>query len=476
MSKQNPEQLQQPPCDMISEVSVLGGILNGGVDDASDAFEILDAAEFYSEKHRLIFTAMRRITERSEPCDPVILQAELTNLGTLERIGGLGYIAELIDAVPTAANIRYHARVVADHARLRKLLAACQQTVIAVHERGEASVAEIIDDAERRVFEIAENRQDAQYTSVHDLLGPVFDDIQLRMDTPDGMTGVPTGLKDLDEMTGGFQKGDLVVLAGRPSMGKTALAVGCALHASIEHKVQIAIQSIEMGDTPIVKRFLAYESLVDLGRIMRGRLNDEELVRLAQAAGHLTRIPMFVDRSNPITTMQIRGKLRRLKASTMPELGMVIVDYVQLIRGDGENRTQEVSGISRDLKAIAKEFDVPVIALSQLSRAPEQRSDHRPQLADLRESGSLEQDADLVGLLYRPEKYFDDEKHRGRAELIIAKQRNGPTGTIHLNYISECTRFQDGSAPPRDDETESTGKRNGRRGGRAQRFGGGGQD
>ncbi|MFW6201563.1 MAG: replicative DNA helicase [Gemmatimonadota bacterium] len=436
-----------------AEVSVLGGMLLDG-DAVARAVEVVDDSMFYREANRRIFRAMARLFQRGEVIDPVTVSEELKKTDELDAIGGMSYLADVIDSVPTAANIEYHARIVRERALLRRLIEASSQIIGDAYEIGEKTVEQILDEAEQRIFQVAQTHEREGFVWIKKVLYPTFERIEQLQAAQGGITGVPTGFSDLDEKTGGFQKGDLVILAARPSMGKTALAVGMGLHAAISHQTPVALFSLEMSKEQLVQRMLCTEALVDLGRLLRGRLSDDDYVRLAQAAGHLNTAPVWIDDSGVLNVLEMRAKARRLKAD-QPDLGLIMVDYLQLMQASGkeENRQQEVSEISRGLKALAKELNVPIIALSQLSRAPEQRTDHRPQLSDLRESGSLEQDADLVMFLYRPEYYLtpleaEEKGLIGRAELIIGKQRNGPTGSIDLFFRKECARFE--SFTPRE--------------------------
>jgi replicative DNA helicase len=440
---------RQLPYAPEAEVSVLGGMLIDA-DAVARVIEIIDDSMLYKEANRRVFRAMARLFQRGEVLDPVTVSEELKNTDELEAIGGMGYLAELLDAVPTAANVEYHARLVRDRALLRRLIDASSQTIRSCYELGERSVEQVLDEAEHRIFQVAQSHDREGFVWIKKILYPTFERIEQLQAAQGGITGVPTGFPDLDGITGGFQRGDLVILAARPSMGKTAFVVGAALHAAIAKQVPVALFSLEMSKEQLVQRMLCSEALVDLGHLLRGRLTDDDYVRLAQAAGHLNTAPIWIDDSGVLNVLEMRAKARRLKAE-QPELGLVIVDYIQLMQatgGQAENRQQEVSAISRGLKALAKELHVPIIALSQLSRAPEQRTDHRPQLSDLRESGSLEQDADLVMFLYRPEYYVIDKSEveekglAGKAEVIVAKQRNGPTGMVELYFRKECTRFE----------------------------------
>jgi replicative DNA helicase len=438
---------RQPPYAPEAEISVLGGMLIDP-DAVSKAIEVVDESMFYREANRRVFRSMARLFQRGAVIDPVTVSEELKKTDELESVGGMAYLAELLDSVPTAANIEYHARIVRERALLRRLIEAASQVIRDSYEVGERTVEEILDEAEQRVFQVAQSHDRTGFVWIKKILYSAFEQIEKWQQSHGGITGVATGYPDLDELTGGLQKGDLVILAARPSMGKTSLVVGMALHAAIAHQAPVALYSLEMSKDQIVQRMLCHEALVDLSALRRGRLSDDDFVRLAQAAGHLNTAPIWVDDSGSLTVLEMRAKARRLKAD-QPNLGLIIVDYIQLMGSNGkaENRQQEVSEISRGLKMLAKELNVPIVALSQLSRAPEQRTDHRPQLADLRESGSLEQDADLVMFLYREERYMTEAEAEekgivGHSELIIAKQRNGPTGSIALYFRKASTRFE----------------------------------
>jgi len=438
---------RQPPYAAEAEISVLGGMLIDG-DAVAKAMEIVDDTMFYREANRRVYRGMSRLFQHGQVIDPVTLGEELKKTDELDGVGGMAYIAELLDAVPTAANIEYHARIVRERALLRRLIEASTSIIQDVYEAGERTVEQVLDEAEQRIFHVAQSHERAGFVWIKKILYPTFEKIEQLQAAKGGLTGVSSGLYGLDGMTGGFQKGDLVILAARPSMGKTALVTGIGLQAAISQQVPVALFSLEMSKEQLVQRMLCYESLVDLGRLMRGRLAEDDYVRLAQAAGHLNTAPIWIDDSGSLNVLEMRAKARRLKAD-QPELGLIVIDYIQLMHAstEAENRQQEVSAISRGLKALAKELGVPILALSQLSRAPEQRADHRPQLSDLRESGSLEQDADLVMFLYRPEYYLppleaQEKGLTGKAELIIGKQRNGPTGTVDLFFRKECTRFE----------------------------------
>ncbi len=439
---------RQPPYAPEAEIAVLGGMLIDA-DAVTKAIEIVDDSMFYREANRRIFRAMARLFQQGQVVDPVTVSEELKQSDELEAAGGMAYLAELLDAVPTAANLEYHARIVRERALLRRLIDASSQIIRDSYEIGDRTVEQVLDEAEQRIFQVAQSHEREGFVWIKKILYPTFERIEQLQAAQGGITGVPSGFHDLDEMTGGFQAGDLVILAARPSMGKTSIVVGMALHAAIAKQIPVAIFSLEMSKEQIVQRMLCHEGIVDLGRLLRGRLSDDDYVRLAQAAAHLNTAPIWIDDTGSLSVMEMRAKARRLKAD-QPNLGLIVLDYIQLMgagSGNAENRQQEVSQISRGIKTLAKELGVPIIALSQLSRAPEQRTDHRPQLSDLRESGALEQDADLVMFLYRPERYMTPQEAEekgvvGKSELIIAKQRNGPTGIVELFFRKESTRFE----------------------------------
>ncbi|MDT8368741.1 MAG: replicative DNA helicase [Longimicrobiales bacterium] len=441
---------RRPPWSPEAETSVLGGMLIDH-DAVTRAIEIIDASMFHREAHRRLFRSLVRIFERGDVIDPVTVQDDLRRTDELETVGGLDYIAELMDAVPSAANLEFHAKIVREKALLRRLIDASQETIRSAFEQGERVVEEILDEAESRIFQVAQSHEREGFVRVKDLLWPTFEEIERLQEAGTSVTGVPTGFTDLDRMTTGLQRGDLVIVAARPSMGKTSWVLNVAATAAIEHQTAVAIFSLEMGKEQLLKRFLSSEGRIDAQHLRRGGMTAEDHKRLAAAAGHLNTAPIWIDDTPGATVLEMRAKSRRL-ASEMKqegtELGLIVIDYLQLMGSDGrtESRVQEVSLMSRGLKALARELEVPVIALSQLSRAPEQRNDKRPMLSDLRESGSIEQDADLVMFLYRPEYYFgpvDDEGNsiEGHAELIVSKQRNGPVGTVPLFFHKAYTRF-----------------------------------
>jgi replicative DNA helicase len=447
---------RRAPWSNDAEQAVLGAMLLDQ-DAALKAAEFLDDTMFYKEAHRVLFRAMVSLTERGDVIDPVTLRDELGKRGDLERAGGMEYIATLLDIVPTAANVEYHTRIVRDKAVLRRLVEAATEIIQDVYE-GKSDSGEVLDNAEHRVFQVAQFRRSEDFSRLKELIWPTMERIEQLQGGQGIVTGVASGFLDLDRLTAGFQRGDLVIIAARPSMGKTSFVLNCVQHAAIEHQVGVAVFSLEMSKESLVQRLLCSEGLVDAQRLRRGALRDDDYPKLARAAGLLGTAPIWIDDSAALTPLAMRSKARRLKAEH--DIGMVVVDYLQLMQGPSntENRQQEISYISRSLKALAKELDVPVVALSQLSRAPEQRTGEgrRPQLSDLRESGAIEQDADLVCFIYRAEMYegpTDKEGNsiEGLAELIVGKQRNGPTGTVELYFKKEYTRFDNRShreAPP----------------------------
>jgi replicative DNA helicase len=381
----------------------------------------------------------------------------------LEGIGGLEYLAELVDAVPTAANIEYHARIVREKAILRRLIDASSQIIRDVYDQGEREVEELLDQAEARIFQVAQSHDRQGFVWIKEILWETFERIEALQNSPGGVTGVGTGFPDLDNMTSGFQAGDLIVIAARPSMGKTSFVLNIAQNAAIGPGVKVAIFSLEMSKSQLVERLLCSEARVDLQRLRKGKLGADEFNRLATAAAHLNQAGIWIDDTPAISILEMRAKARRLKSET--DLQMIILDYMQLMSSSGrsESRVQEVSQISRGLKALARELEVPVVALSQLSRATEQRTGNRPQLSDLRESGAIEQDADVVMFLFREDYYLvqqgkaeEARDKEGQTELIVAKQRNGPTGTVPLQFNRAYTRF-DSAARALDEQRASGG-------------------
>jgi replicative DNA helicase len=437
---------RRPPYSLEAEMSVLGGMFIDP-DAVAKAVEVIDDSMFFREAHRRLYRAMLRLWEHGEVIDSVTLSEYLKTAGDFDAVGGTAYLAQLLDAVPTAANIEYHAKIVREKALLRRLIEAATSIIQATYEAG-GEVEELLDQAEQKIFQIAQTHDRKGFVWIKELLWPAMEQIEMLSQNSSAITGVPTGFADLDEKTAGFQKSDLIIVAARPSMGKTALTLNIAQHAAISAHRAVAFFSLEMSKESLVQRMLTSEARVDASRVRTGRLRDDDYPRLAQAAGLLNTAPIYVDDTPAITILEMRAKARRLKADR-PDLALLIVDYLQLMSGNGrtENRQQEVSEVSRGLKSLAKELELPVVALSQLSRAVESRPDKRPMMSDLRESGALEQDADLIMFLYRPEYYHgatdkDGNNLEGRAELIIGKQRNGATGTVQLMFHKEYTRFE----------------------------------
>jgi replicative DNA helicase len=427
------------PANVEAERSILGAIL---LDNSlvNQAIEMLRRDDFFLDSHRRIYDKMVALSERVQPIELITLSDELRRAAEFEQIGGATYIASLIDGVPRTDTIAHYAKIVKGKSMLRKLISASSQiTAMAIDEEDEADV--IIDKAEQLIFQIAEDRMRQGFQYIGDVAHRRLEQIEQMAGRPEMITGVPTGFTDFDQMTSGLQKQDLVIVAARPSMGKTALALNIAQYAAKNGAV-VGIFSLEMSAEALVSRLLCSEARVDAHRLRTGYLNREEWARLADALRRLCETQIYIDDSPGAGVLEMRAKSRRLKAER--GLDMLVIDYIQLMQGRGriESRQQEVSQISRDLKALAKELDMPVVALSQLSRAPETRSEHRPVLSDLRESGGLEQDADVVSFIFREEVYNPTEENRGIAELILSKQRNGPTGTIHLAFLKEFTRFE----------------------------------
>lgn len=437
-----------PPFSQGAETAVLGGMLIDR-DAVTRVIEILSDGMMYREGNRRIFRSMVRLFERGDVIDVITIAEDLKKTGELESAGGLDYLGQLVDAVPTAANIEYHANIVREKALLRRLVEQASQIIRDVYDQGERQVEEILDAAEARIFQVAESHKREGFVWIKEILWETFDHIERLQESATGITGVPTGFTDLDRMTTGLQKGDLCIIAARPSMGKTAFALNVAAEAAIKHGHAVGMFSLEMSSQQLVQRLLCSEGRIDAQKLRRGRLSPEEHQRLAAAAGHLNTAPIWIDDQPGSNVLEIRAKARRIQSdlrSDGKDLGMLVIDYMQLMSGTGqsESRVQEVSQISRGLKALARELEVPLIALSQLSRGPEQRTDKRPMLSDLRESGSIEQDADVVMFLFRPEYYASAENRQeleGKAELIVAKQRNGPTGVVPLYFHKAHTRF-----------------------------------
>jgi replicative DNA helicase len=431
---------KMPPQNIEAEQSVLGGIL---IENQAlhKIMEILTPDDFYREAHQKIFNSLLDLSEKDEPADLITVTNELRKKDHLDSIGGASYVTSLIDSIPTAANIEYYARIVKEKAILRKLIDTATNIVTQGYEDRE-DVEGLLDEAEQAIFQIADSRVRPSFYPIREILKSSFKTLEKLYERKEMITGIPSGFKDLDEMTAGFQPSDLIIVAGRPSMGKTAICLNVAQYAAVEKKVPVAIFSLEMSKEQLVLRMLCSEAEVEGTRIRTGFLAESDWPKLTMAAGNLSDAPIFIDDTPALSILELRAKARRLKGEH--GLGMLIVDYLQLMRGRTtiENRQQEISEISRSLKALAKELTLPVIAVSQLSRRSEAREDKRPQMSDLRESGAIEQDADLILFIYRDEVYNRTDENRGVAELIIGKQRNGPTGKVVLTFLDKFTAFK----------------------------------
>jgi replicative DNA helicase len=429
------------PHNLDAERSILGSIIleNGALNQAQ---EILREDDFYREGHRRIFRVMGTLHEGSSVIDLVTLKNELQRSGDLDAVGGLAYISSLVDGVPKSANVEHYARIVREKSILRNLIDTGNRMINLCYQ-AEGTAEDVLDEAQKQLFSIAEGNLKTGFVPVRSVAAPTLEYIDRLHERKELITGVPTGFERLDELTSGFQSKDLVVVAARPSMGKTALALNMAEHVAVKAGRTVGVFSLEMSKEQLFLRLLCAHARVNAHHLRTGRLGRDEWTRLTLAFGELTDAKIFIDDTPGISLFEMRAKSRRLKAER--GLDLLIVDYLQLVRGRAryENRTQEISDISRSLKGLAKELGIPVIALSQLSRAPEQRGgDHRPQLSDLRESGAIEQDADVVLFIFREEVYKPTEENRGVAQIIIGKQRNGPIGTIDLAFLKEYTKFE----------------------------------
>ncbi|WP_333652212.1 replicative DNA helicase [Dissulfurispira sp.] len=443
-----------PPQNIEAEQSVLGAIIFDN-EALPKALEVLSSDDFYKETHRRLYNAMLRLFEKNEPIDIVTLTDYLRRTDELEAVGGISYLSHLANSIPTSANIRYHAKIVREKALLRSLIQAATHITSKVYEDS-LDADEMVDYAERMIFDIADKRTKTSFVSLKDVIKDTFKMIEHLYDKKEAITGVPSGFKDIDELTSGFQPGDLIIIGGRPGMGKTAFALNIAQHVAIDLKEPVAVFSLEMSKEQLAMRMLCAESMVNASSVRKGFISKQDWPKLTNAAGRLADAPIFIDDSSAITVLEVRAKARRLKMEH-GGLSLVVVDYLQLMRSRGnfERREQEISEISRSLKALAKELKVPVVALSQLNRAVEQRGEKKPTLADLRESGAIEQDADVIIFLYRDEIYNkNNPSNKGKAEIIIAKQRNGPTGTVNLTYLADSTRFVDFAGMSYESEEE----------------------
>ena len=429
-----------PPHDTEAEQAVIGSMLTDK-DAIISAIEVLKEEDFYREDNKTIYSAILNLYNRAEPVDIITLKAELSSLGKLEAVGGLEYLAELPDKVPTTANVDKYIKIVEEKSLLRNLLKTANEIIkLGYDETQEVDV--LMDQAEKKIFDAIQSRNQKGYSSIKDILVDTFTELEQLYNQKQHITGVPTGFADLDYKTAGFHNSDLILVAARPAMGKSAFALNIASYAATRGNIPVAIFSLEMSKEQMVNRILCSEAMVDSNKVRTGKIDDEDWAKLAEASGTLSESKIFIDDTPGISIMEIRAKCRKLKLEQ--DIGMVVIDYLQLVQGSGKrgaSREQEIAEISRSLKILAKEINVPVIALSQLSRAPEQRPDHRPMLSDLRESGSIEQDADIVMFLYRDDYYNEDSEKKNIAEVILAKHRSGSTGTVELLWLGNYTKF-----------------------------------
>ena len=429
-----------PPNDVESEQAVIGSMLTDK-EAVSAAIEVLKPEDFYREDNRTIFEAILNLYGRREPIDIITLKSELSSMGKFEAVGGLEYIAELPDKVPTTANVEQYIKIVEEKSVLRNLIKTANEIITLGYDQTQ-EVDGIIDGAEKKIFEVMQKKNQKGYTPIKDILVETFTELEQLYNQKQRITGIPTGFSDLDFRTSGLHNSDLILVAARPAMGKSAFALNIATNAAVRAKVPVAIFSLEMSKEQMTSRILCSEAMVDSNKVRTGKIDDEEWSKLAAASGELSEANIYIDDTPGISIMEIRAKCRKMKIEK--NIGLVVIDYLQLVQGSGKrggSREQEIAEISRSLKILAKEINVPVIALSQLSRAPEQRPDHRPMLSDLRESGSIEQDADIVMFLYRDDYYNEDSEKKNIAEVILAKHRAGSTGTVELLWLGNYTKF-----------------------------------
>jgi len=452
MAEDSLESLKLPPNSVEAEQSVLGGLLleNEALDKIAD---VLNQSDFYRHDHRLIYTHIAKLIEQNRPADIVTVAESLENSAELSSVGGIAYLGALAQNTPTAANIRRYAEIVRERSIMRKLVEVGSGIAESAYSPQGRDAQQLLDEAEAKIFKIAAsgNRGSQGFLDIQTLLPKVADriDYLYQRENQGSVTGIPTGFDDLDERTSGFQPGDLIIVAGRPSMGKTAFSLNIAENVALDTKKAVAVFSMEMGATQLATRMIGSVGRLDQHRMRNGNLEDEDWVRLTTAIGKLNDAPIFIDEGAGLSSFDVRARARRLHRQT-GGLGLIVVDYLQLMSGTSgrasENRATEISEISRSLKSLAKELDVPVVALSQLNRSVEQRPDKRPVMSDLRESGAIEQDADLILFIYRDEVYNPDSEDKGTAEIIIAKQRNGPIGRIRLTFLGQHTRFENFSS------------------------------
>ena len=448
MADETLDSLKLPPNSVEAEQSVLGGLLleNEALDKIAD---VLSDVDFYRHDHRLIYHHICKLIEQSRPADIVTVAESLENSAELSSVGGIAYLGALAQNTPTAANIRRYAEIVRERSVMRKLVEVGSGIAESAYNPQGRDAQQLLDEAEAKIFKIAEsgNRSSQGFVDMKSLLPAVADriDYLYQRENQGAVTGVPTGFDDLDERTSGFQPGDLIIVAGRPSMGKTAFSLNIAENVALDTKLPVAVFSMEMGATQLATRMIGSVGRLDQHRMRNGNLEDDDWVRLTTALGKLNDAPIYIDEGAGLSSFDVRARARRLHRQC-GKLGLIVVDYLQLMAGTSgrasENRATEISEISRSLKSLAKELDVPVVALSQLNRSVEQRPDKRPVMSDLRESGAIEQDADLILFIYRDEVYNPDSEDKGTAEIIIAKQRNGPIGRVRLTFLGQHTRFE----------------------------------
>ncbi len=443
MSLKNPTQNLDkiPPQNIEAEMATLGAMLQ---DEKiiPEIIEITDANFFYKKEHKIIFETILELYDKRNKIDILTVSESLRKKNALKEVGGTAQLTALADFVPYSANAPNYARIIKEKGILRALIKNSSE-IISLSYKGQEEIDSLLDRAEKLIFDISDRRVEGSYVHIKDIIKGGIELIESLYHKKSHVTGIPTGFRDFDLKTAGFQKGDLIIVAGRPSMGKSALVTSITGHVAIKKKIPVAVFSLEMSKEQLMQRFLCAEAKVEVNRVRTGFLSPSEWPTLTSAAGRLSEAPIYIDDTPAMNIFEIRAKARRLKAHHNVE--MILVDYLQLIQGSGriESRQQEISKISQGLKALAKELNVPLIAVSQLSRAVESREGHRPKLSDLRESGAIEQDADLVVLLFREEYYQPNEENKGIAEAIIAKQRNGPVGTMHLAFLKEYMRFAD---------------------------------
>lgn len=429
-----------PPHDLEAEQAIIGSMLTDR-DAVISSVEVLKEEDFYREDNRAIYSAILSLYNRAEPIDIITVKAELETMGKFEQVGGLEYLAELPEKVPTTANASKYIKIVEEKSLLRNLIKTANEIIELGYDPTE-DVEDIMEGAEKKIFNIMQNKNQKGYTPIKDVLVDSFTQLEELYNRKQHITGVPTGFTELDYRTAGFHGSDLILIAARPAMGKSAFALNIATNAAVKANVPVAIFSLEMSKEQMVNRILCSEAMVDSNKVRTGKLEEDDWTKLAGSIGPLSEAEIYIDDTPGISVMEIRAKCRKLKLEK--NIGMVVIDYLQLVQGSNKrsgNREQEISEISRSLKILAKEIGVPVIALSQLSRAVEQRPDHRPMLSDLRESGAIEQDADIVMFLYRDDYYNQDSEKKDIAEVILAKHRGGSTGTVELLWLGSYTKF-----------------------------------